>query len=59
MEEKIKLNIAVLTISDSRTKKTDKSGNLLTELISNSIQNIADHQLVKHNIYSIRKKFLN
>jgi molybdenum cofactor biosynthesis protein B len=55
MEEKIKLNIAVLTISDSRTKKTDKSGNLLTELISNSNHNIADHQLVKDNIYSIRK----
>mgnify|MGYP001269442181 CR=1 FL=1 len=36
MEEKIKLNIMVLTISDSRTKETDKSGNLLTKLINNS-----------------------
>tara|TARA_B100001996_G_scaffold28767_2_gene22012 strand:+ start:114 stop:623 length:510 start_codon:yes stop_codon:yes gene_type:complete len=55
MEEKIKLNIAVLTISDSRTKKTDKSGNLLAELISNSNHNISEYQIVKDDIYSIRK----
>ncbi len=36
MNDKIKLNIAVLTISDSRTKETDKSGNLLCKLIEES-----------------------
>ena len=55
MEEKIKLNIMVLTISDSRTKETDKSGNLLTKLINNSNHDVIEHHIVKDNIYSIRK----
>ena len=55
MSNKIKLNIAVLTISDSRTKETDKSGNLLVKLIGESGHNVAEHNIVKDCIYSIRK----
>ena len=55
MDKNIKLNIAVLTISDSRTKKTDKSGNLLEDLIKNSGHTVVERNIVKDNIYSIRK----
>ena len=55
MSNKIKLNIAVLTISDSRTKETDKSGNLLVKLIGESGHNVTEHNIVKDCIYSIRK----
>ena len=55
MEDKIKLNIAILTISDSRTKETDKSGDLLAKLIVESNHKIIDREIVKDNIYSIRK----
>jgi molybdenum cofactor biosynthesis protein B len=47
MSNKIKLNIAVLTISDSRTKETDKSGNLLVKLIGESGHNVSEHNIVK------------
>tara|TARA_B110000008_G_scaffold194347_1_gene192891 strand:+ start:147 stop:656 length:510 start_codon:yes stop_codon:yes gene_type:complete len=54
MDNKIKLNIAVLTISDSRTNKTDKSGNLLVKLIEESGHTIIDKSIVIDSIYSIR-----
>ena len=54
MNNKIKLNIAVLTISDSRTKETDKSGKLLCELVEEANHNLAQYNIVKDNIYSIR-----
>jgi len=54
MNNKIKLNIAVLTISDSRTKETDKSGKLLCELVEEDNHNLAQYNIVKDNIYSIR-----
>ena len=55
MSNKMKLNIAVLTISDSRTKETDKSGNLLAKLIGESGHKVTEHFIVKDCIYSIRK----
>jgi len=54
MKEKIILNIAILTISNSRTEKTDKSGNTLKKLIDNSGHSIIEKNIVKDNIYSIR-----
>ena len=54
MEKKIILNIAILTISNSRTEKTDKSGNTLKKLIDNSGHSIIEKNIVKDNIYSIR-----
>jgi len=55
MGKNIKLNIAVLTISDSRTEKTDKSGNLLEKLITQSDHIVVERDIVKDNIYTIRK----
>lgn len=54
MKEKITLNIAILTISDSRTPETDKSGNILKKLVEESGHNITDKNIVKDNIYAIR-----
>ena len=54
MDKKIKLNIAILTVSDTRTKNTDKSGNLLAELIKKSNHKVLEKEIVKDNIYSIR-----
>ena len=39
------INIAILTISNSRTEKTDKSGNTLKKLIDNS-----GHSIIEKNI---------
>ena len=54
MKEKITLNVAILTISDSRTPETDKSGNILKKLVEESGHNITDKNIVKDNIYAIR-----
>ena len=55
MEDKITLNIAVLTISDTRTQETDKSGNLLVKLIQDTGHHVVEHLITKDNIYSIRR----
>lgn len=54
MVEKIKLNISILTVSDSRTLENDKSGDILTRLIKESHHSMVDRSIVKDNIYSIR-----
>jgi len=54
MSEKIKLNIAILTISDTRTLDSDKSGDMLYKLIDESSHSIIERSIVKDNIYSIR-----
>ena len=41
---KKKLNIAVLTVSDTRNSKTDKSGELLKNKISHSIPFIIEQK---------------
>lgn len=48
------LNIAVLTVSDTRTEDTDKSGATLSELLTNSGHQLADKSIVKDDIYQIR-----
>lgn len=50
----IPLNIAVLTISDSRTDADDKSGNLLVELLQTAGHKLADKKIVRDDIYQIR-----
>jgi molybdenum cofactor biosynthesis protein B len=50
----IPLNIAVMTISDSRTEDNDKSGNLLIEHLTAAGHNRADKLIVPDNIYQIR-----
>ena len=54
MDKKINLNIAIITISDSRTMDDDKSGNLLCDLVNGSNHHIYERNIVKDDIYEIR-----
>lgn len=48
------LNIAVLTVSDSRTEADDKSGNWLKQAVEETGHQCVDKQIVKDDIYQIR-----
>lgn len=48
------LNIAILTVSDSRNKKTDKSGPLLAKMITESGHQKIDDAIVRDDLYQIR-----
>ena len=52
---KKKLNIAVLTVSDSRNSKTDKSGKLLEKKILNSHHNLFEKKICKDSKIEIKK----
>lgn len=52
--EFIPLNIAVMTISDSRTEETDKSGARLKKLLEEAGHQLGDKVIVPDNIYRIR-----
>ena len=60
--KKIKsLNIAILTVSDSRNETTDKSGNILKKKINNSVHKVFEKKICKDEkkeIESILKKWL-
>ena len=53
--EFIPLDIAVLTISDTRTDKDDKSGALLAERLQSAGHRLAEKSIVKDDIYRIRE----
>jgi molybdenum cofactor biosynthesis protein B len=48
------VRIAVLTVSDTRTVATDKSGALLVERLGSAGHVLADRQIVPDDIYRIR-----
>ncbi len=50
----IPLNIAVLTVSDTRTEQDDKSGRILVDNIEQAGHQVAVKQIVPDNIYQIR-----
>jgi len=50
----IPVRIAVLTVSDTRTLENDKSGNTLSELLSNAGHNLSARAICKDDIRSIR-----
>ena len=52
---KKKLNIVVLTVSDTRNSKTDKSGELLKNKILNSHHNLFEKKICKDNKQQIKK----
>jgi molybdenum cofactor biosynthesis protein B len=52
--ELVPLNIAVLTISDSRTEATDKSGALLVARLEAAGHRLAEKRIVADDIYAIR-----
>ncbi|MCW8878948.1 MAG: molybdenum cofactor biosynthesis protein B [Kangiellaceae bacterium] len=49
-----KLNIAVLTVSDTRDESTDKSGAYLIEGVKTEGHTLAQREIVKDDIYQIR-----
>lgn len=48
------LNIAVLTVSDTRTEETDKSGQALAQRLQDAGHRLADKVIVPDDIYKIR-----
>jgi molybdenum cofactor biosynthesis protein B len=50
----VPVNIAVMTVSDSRTEETDKSGKLLCDRIQSAGHTLAEKVIVPDNIYQIR-----
>lgn len=48
------LNIAVLTVSDSRTAENDTSGDALQESLEEAGHKLADRRIVQDNIYAMR-----
>ncbi len=54
--ELIPLNIAVLTVSDTRGEAQDKSGALLIARLTDAGHKLADRQIVKDDIYAIRAR---
>jgi molybdopterin adenylyltransferase len=53
-EHFIPLNIAVLTVSDTRTEATDTSGQYLTDALHAGGHKLDDRKIVTDNIYQIR-----
>jgi molybdenum cofactor biosynthesis protein B len=54
MAEFIPLNIAVITVSDTRTAETDTSGDVLADGASGSGHNVLSRHIVIDDIYQIR-----
>ncbi len=52
----IALRIAVLTVSDTRDQETDKSGRLLTTMISEAGHRVVGHTIVPDEVKKIRKQ---
>ena len=50
----IPLQIAVMTVSDTRTEKTDKSGGVLKKLIEEAGHQLCEKLIVPDNLYRIR-----
>ncbi len=58
----MKVNIALLTVTDTRTFRNDKSGSILVNKIAKAKHNLADRKICKDNkkdIKKILKKWLN
>ena len=49
------LAVAVLTISDTRTEATDRSGQSLVERLTTAGHRLADRQIVPDDIYRVRE----
>lgn len=52
--ELVPLRIAVLTVSDSRTDATDKSGRLLADRLADAGHSLAERRIVPDDRYAIR-----
>jgi len=54
MSAETSLSIAVITVSDTRTEETDKSGAVLVECLQQSGHKLHSKQIVKDDIYQLR-----
>ena len=58
-KEKFKsINIAIITISDTRTLFNDKSGDLLSKKITNYGHKVVNRKIIKDNVNLIKKTIL-
>ena len=55
----MKVNIALLTVTDTRTLETDKSGNILQEKIKKANHNLIERKICKDNKKDIKKIIKN
>ena len=55
----VPINIAVLTISDTRTSKTDKSGALLQERIKSAGHKCVEKHIIRDEVKLIKETLLN
>lgn len=55
----IPLNIAVMTVSDTRTRETDTSGDVLAERIVKAGHALADRAIVSDDVQMIRNQLLS
>ncbi len=53
----VPLNIAVLTVSDTRTEETDKSGRILKEGAEAAGHTVVEKAIVKDDVYQMRAIF--
>ena len=53
--ELIPVNIAILTVSDSRTEETDTSGGTLVKRLTDAGHKLADKVIVADDVYKIRE----
>ena len=51
----MKVNIALLTVTDTRTLKNDKSGSILVQKIEKAKHNLIDRKICKDNKKDIKK----
>ena len=51
----MKVNIALLTVTDTRTLKTDKSGNILVKKINKAGHNLIEREICKDSKKDIKK----
>ncbi|MFT6791014.1 MAG: molybdenum cofactor biosynthesis protein B [Cellvibrionaceae bacterium] len=54
MKKNTPLSIAVLTISDTRSREADTSGDLLVDALKTSNHQLTDRTMVKDDVYLIR-----
>ena len=55
----MQVNIALLTVTDTRNLDTDKSGSILVKKIKEQNHKLIDRKLVKDEKKLIKKNFIN
>ncbi|WP_027961852.1 molybdenum cofactor biosynthesis protein B [Halomonas halodenitrificans] len=55
-ESMIPLSVAVLTVSDTRTEETDRSGQALVQRLEAAGHRLADKRIVPDDVYQIRAR---